>query len=92
VTELFGAIGGVVVVAMVVAWRVRFRPRPDESAQVASPQVASGARSPSPPPEGPLPPSAFLSAVEKALGQPVLSLRLRTSSDVFRVEPQRRRD
>ena len=84
--ELFAAIGGIVVVALVVAWRVRFRSRPYESDRAIVSEPAPSAHS-LPPVEAPLPPSAFLAAVENALGQPVISLRLRTPSNVFKLEP-----
>ena len=156
---LFAAIGVIVVVALVVAWRVRFRSGgrefPDASSgaelarrkgapagpEVAKP-VASGVAMPSGPAAGsaaesppktpaesppespaesppespaesppkpavdsspdspaespagsplavPLPPSEFLAAVETAIGQQVLFLRLRTPSNVFRLEAPR---
>ena len=124
---LFAAIGVIVVVALVVAWRVRFRSGgrefPDASSgaelarrkgapagpEVAKP-VASGVAMPSGPAAGsaaesppktpaesppesplavPLPPSEFLAAVEMAIGQQVLFLRLRTPSNVFKLEAPR---
>ena len=148
---LFAAVGVIVVVALVAAWRVRFRSGgrefPDASSGAelarpkgdpAGPEVAkplasvvampsgpgagSAAESPpespaesppetpaeSPPksavdspsdspaesPTGsplavPLPPSEFLAAVETAIGQQVLFLRLRTPSNVFKLEAPR---
>ncbi|HUE59808.1 MAG TPA: hypothetical protein VMO88_09525 [Acidimicrobiales bacterium] len=148
---MFAAIGVIVIVALVVAWRVRFRSGgrefPDASSgaelarrkgapagpEVAKP-VASGVAMPSGPAAGsaaesppktpaesppespaesprksavdsspdspaespsgsplavPLPPSEFLAAVEMAIGQQVLFLRLRTPSNVFKLEAPR---
>ena len=84
---LFFAIGGIVLVAMVLAWRVRFRSRPYDPAGAIVPEEQPSARRPAAAPEAPLPPSAFLSAVEQALGEPVVSLRLRTPSNIFKLEP-----
>ena len=88
--ELFATIGAIVVVAMVLAWRVRFRPRRLDLERPAVVDPAPLIQHAHPAPEAPLPPSAFLSAVEQALGQPVVSLRLRTPSDVFKLEPPAR--
>jgi hypothetical protein len=85
--ELLAAICGIVVVAMVLAWRVRFRSRSYEPARAIFPEAEPAARLTASAPDSPLPPSVFLSAVEQALGQPVVSLRLRTPSNIFRLEP-----
>jgi hypothetical protein len=114
---LFALIGGIVVVAMAVAWRVRFHGAPEYTAPhgpevphvrrdphdlndphdvpapaAVAPDANSVEQSAVRPPDGPLPPSVFLSAVEKALGQRVLSLRLRTPSNVFKLEPPQSND
>jgi len=160
---LFAAIGVIVVVALVVAWRVRFRsggrefpdassgaelarrkgaPAEPEVAKPVAKPIASGVAMPSGPAAGsaaesppespaesppktpaesppespaesprksavdsspdspaespsgsplavPLPPSEFLAAVEMAIGQRVLFLRLRTPSNVFKLEAPR---
>ena len=115
---LFAAVGGIVVVALVVAWLVRFRPGSQGSTnlpheitlgptraytpartpggRIAGMSTGSpgGAASESPAgsaPAVPLPPSAFLSAVEDAIGEEVVFLRLRTPSNVFKLEAPRRR-
>jgi hypothetical protein len=83
--QLFGAIGGIVAVAVILAWFIRFRPvgrgsavspGPD-SKTAANPEMVTGA---------PLPPAAFVAAVESAIGQEVVLLRLRTPSKVFKLE------
>ena len=97
---LFTAIGGIVVLALVVAWRVRFRTGGQGSTDAlsartsatrdgtpAGPRTASTSESP---PGVPLPPLAFLAAIEKAVGQEVVFLRLRTTSNVFKLEPPHR--
>ena len=82
--QLFGAIGGIVAVAVIAAWLIRFRPVGRSSAvagpeaeTAANPEMATGA---------PLPPAAFVAAVESAIGQEVVLLRLRTPSKVFKLE------
>lgn len=83
--QLFGAIGGIVAVAVIAAWVIRFRPVGGGSAvsagaeadPAASPELVTGA---------PLPPAAFVAAVESAIGQEVVLLRLRTPSKVFKLE------
>ena len=114
---LFAAVGGIVVVALLVAWLVRFRPGsqgsidvPHETAVARGRQdtaagtlrggagrASTGSLLDTPPespagstPAVPLPPSAFLSAVENAIGEEVVFLRLRTPSNVFRLEAPRR--
>lgn len=89
--ELFATIGAIVAVAMALAWRVRFRPGRLDLVGPAAVDAEPDIQQPQPAPEAPLPPSAFLSAVEEALGQTVVSLRLRTPSDVFKLEPPARR-
>jgi hypothetical protein len=89
---LFAVIGSIVAVAMLLAWRVRFRSRPYEAAAPSVAVPAPGSDGGGSPGDAPLPPSAFLSAVERALGQRVVSLRLRTPSNVFRLEPPQQED
>lgn len=83
--QLFGAIGGIVVAAVIAAWLIRFRPLGRGSEVSARPEPGTGAN-----PElvtgAPLPPAAFVSAVELAIGQEVVLLRLRTPSKVFKLE------
>jgi hypothetical protein len=82
--QLFGAIGGVVAVAMIAAWRIRFRRAAGSPAPAKKAGSGNGAAGGNPP--APMPPSAFVAAVEEAIGQEVVALRLRTPTDVFKIE------
>lgn len=83
--QLFGAVGGIVAVAVIAAWFIRFRPGAPSSAVSAGPEAKTAAN-----PEmvagAPLPPADFVAAVESAIGQDVVLLRLRTPSKVFKLE------
>lgn len=89
--QLFGALGGIVALAVIAAWLIRFRPvrrrstvpAGSETGAVANPELLTGV---------PLPPAAFVSAVERAIGQQVVLLRLRTPSKVFKLEVPGRGD
>ena len=89
--QLFGGLGGIVAVAVIAAWLIRFRPvgrasavsGGAEAATAANPELVTGA---------PLPPAAFVAAVESAIGQEVVLLRLRTPSKVFKLEVPGRGD
>lgn len=81
---LFGVIGGTVALALILAWRIRFRLWPRQMVDPSGLPAESAERSSSD--DGPLPPSEFISAVERALGQDVVFLRLRTPSKVFKLE------
>lgn len=85
---LFGVIGGTVALALILAWRIRFRMWAGHSIDQSGIPAESARRSAKD--NAPLPPSEFISAVERALGQDVVFLRLRTPSKVFKLEVPRR--
>jgi hypothetical protein len=80
---LFGVIGGIVGLALLVAWRIRFRPERKRISYAGDPPQATSVTAA---PVASLPPSEFISAVERAIGQEVVLLRLRTPSNVFKLE------
>lgn len=82
--QLFGVVGGIVAVSMIAAWRIRFRSRAERTGP--SEPVLEATREPTALSVAPLPPSDFISAVEGALGQEVVLVRLRTPTKVFKLE------
>ena len=84
-TQLIAAIGGIAAVAVLLALVIRFRPFRRDAAVSAVAETANLAE-PGSLAVSLLPPAAFISAVERAIGQEVLLLRLRTPSGVFKVE------